>query len=105
MSRYVFAYHGGGMAATPEEQEASMAAWGRWFGEIGEALIDGGAPVAAAKTVTEGGTVVDGGGANPISGYSIVEASDLDAAVVIAKGCPLLSDGGSVEVAEAIDMG
>ena len=105
MSKFVFGYHGGGMADTPEEQEASMAAWGRWFGELGDALVDGGAPFGEKKTVGSGGSVTNGGGANPLTGYSIVEADDLDAAVTIAKGSPILGDGGSVEVAEAIDMG
>jgi hypothetical protein len=48
--------------------------------------------------------VTNGGGGNPLSGYSLIEADSLDAAVQFAKGCPVLADGGSVEVAEAIDM-
>jgi hypothetical protein len=34
----------------------------------------------------------------------LVEAKDYEDAVARAKGCPLLSAGGSVEVAEAMDM-
>lgn len=105
MAKYVFGYHGGGMATTPEEQEASMEAWGRWYGEIGAVLMDGGAPFGASRTVAADGSISEGGGANPLTGYTVVEASDLDAAAVLAKGCPILADGGTVEVAEAIDMG
>ena len=44
-------------------------------------------------------------GANTaITGYGLFEASDLDDALAKAKGCPILSAGGSIEVAEAIDM-
>jgi hypothetical protein len=47
---------------------------------------------------------VDNGGSNPTSGYGIFEASDLDDAVAKAKGCPILPAGGSIELAEVIDM-
>ena len=46
----------------------------------------------------------DNGGANPATGYSLIEASSLDDALAKAKGCPILAAEGSVEVAEAIDM-
>ena len=66
-------------------------------------MIDGGNPTGLAKTVTSG-AVKDGGGANPLTGYSLLTAADINAAVALAKGCPILDAGGSVEVAEAIDM-
>ncbi len=103
MPTYVLAYHGGGMAETPEAQEAEMAKWGAWFETLGPAVVDGGAPTSLAKTVSAGG-VADGGGANPISGYSLITADNLDAAVDAAQGCPILANGGSVEVAETVDM-
>ena len=45
-----------------------------------------------------------GGGANPVSGYSLLEAADIDAAVAISKGCPVLQGGASIEVAETFDV-
>ena len=48
--------------------------------------------------------LVAGGGANPASGYSLIEASSLADAHAKAKGCPLLKRGGTIEIAEAIDM-
>ena len=80
-----------------------MAAWGQWMGEISGSLVDGGNPVGPSKTVTPTG-VEDNGGSNPLSGYSLVNADTIDAAVEMAKGCPILDAGGSVEVAEAIEM-
>jgi hypothetical protein len=103
MPKYVLAYHGGAMAATPAEQEAAMAAWGAWFGSLGDAVVDMGNPTGAAKTVSASGAV-DGGGANRLTGYSLVNAADLEAAVNLVKGCPILTNGGSVEVAEALEM-
>lgn len=102
MAKYVLAYHGGKMPETPEEGAKVMEAWKSWFEGLGSAVIDGGNPCGMSKTVTSGG-VEDNGGANPISGYSLIEAANIDAAVEMAKGCPIL-DHGTVEVAEAMDM-
>lgn len=104
MAKYLFVYHGGKPPESPEEGEKVMAAWGAWLGGIGEDLVDGGNPVGQSSTVQADGSVVDNGGSNPASGYTLVEAASLDAALAVAKGCPILESGGSVEVAEAIDM-
>jgi hypothetical protein len=71
---------------------------------MGAAVIDGGNPVGESSTVNPDGSVSNNGGANPASGYSLIEAADLDDALAKAKGCPILVGGGSIEVAEAIDM-
>jgi len=34
----------------------------------------------------------------------LIEAGDLDDAIAKARGCPILAAGGSVELAEALDM-
>jgi len=74
------------------------------MGSMGSAVIDGGNPVGMASTVHSDGSVTDDGGANPASGYGLFEASDIDDALAKARGCPILAAGGSIEVAEAIDM-
>lgn len=105
MPKYVLAYHGGGsMPASESEQAAVMAEWGAWFGSLGDAVVDGGNPTGRTTTVASDGSTSDGGGANPLSGYSLINATDLDAAVSLAKGCPVLAAGGTIEVAEAIEM-
>ena len=81
-----------------------MAAWMSWFATLGAAVIDGGSPTWYARTVGAGGTVTNGGGANPVTGYSLINADNLDAAVDFAKGCPILTGGGTVEVAVAHEM-
>lgn len=104
MPKFVFAYHGGSKPDTPEEGEKAMAAWQSWLGDMGDKCVDMGAPVGMSRTVSNGG-VADNGGANPLSGYTIVEAADIGAACEMAKGCPILEDdGGSVEVAPIMEM-
>ena len=104
MAKYLFVYHGGKKPATDEEYKQVMDDWGNWFGSMGAAVIDGGNPVGQSTTVNADGSTTGNGGANPASGYSLVEASSDDDAVEKAKGCPILKSGGSVEVAEAFDM-
>jgi glycine/D-amino acid oxidase-like deaminating enzyme len=89
---------------SPEaERNAQMAKWGQWFGELGSAVVDGGAATGTAKTVGPGGSVSDGG-SRGLTGYSIVSADSLDSAVELANGCPVLEIGGAVDVYEAIAM-
>ena len=101
MTKYLFAFHTGPNPEAPEPEV--MAKWMTWFGQMGEAVVDGGAPVGQSSTVLSSGAS-EGGGANPVSGYTIVQADSLDAACEIAKGCPALASGGSVEVAECMEM-
>jgi len=104
MPQFMFAYHGGKAPDTPEEGAKIMAAWQAWMGGMGDALIQPGNPVGQSKTVSGGG-VSDDGGANPVSGFSVVSAADIDAACEMAKGCPMVASGnGSVEVAEIVEM-
>jgi hypothetical protein len=103
MAKYLLVYHGGGMPEGQEAQEKVMAAWGAWFQNLGPALADGGNPIGQTKTIGGGGAVSDGGGANPATGYSLIEANSLDAAVELAKGCPVLEGGATIEVAETFN--
>ncbi len=101
MANYLLAYKGGGMASSDKERAEQMAAWGKWFGGLGAAVVDGGNPCGTSKTVAKDGNVKDGG--SGITGYSVLKAESLEAAVKLAKGCPLLKAGGSVEVYETIN--
>ncbi len=103
MAKYLFVYHGGSQPETEAEQAEVMDAWGNWLGGMGAAVIDGGNPVGQSSTVQSDGSVKTGGD-NLASGYSLIEASGLDDALAKAKGCPVLTAGGTVEVAEAFDM-
>jgi hypothetical protein len=103
MAAYVLLYGGGSMPETEEEQAAVMKAWTDWFGQLGSALLDPGNPFTGqAKTISSDGSVSDGG--PPASGYSIVEADSLEAAVDIAKGCPVLLGGASITVYETFKV-
>jgi len=102
MSNFVFTYHGGSKPESAEAGAELMGRWRSWMEGVGEAMVNPGAPVGMSKTVSATG-ITDGGGSNPVSGYSVVSADSMDAAIEIAKGCPHL-DVGTIEVSEEIAM-
>ncbi len=103
MANFVLVYKGGGMPQTDAEREQVMAAWGQWFGGLGQALVDGGNPFGASASVASDGAVKDGA-SSALTGYSILKADDMPAATTMAKGCPVLSSGGSIEVYETFPV-
>jgi hypothetical protein len=102
MSKFVLMFHGG---ATPEEpSQESMDRWMAWFGELGDAVADMGAPFGPSATIASDGIPSDGCGPDPATGYTVIEAANLHDAVGMAKGCPGLNSGGSVKLYEAMQM-
>ena len=106
MPNFIYAYHGGKKPETPEEGAQEMAKWEAWFKDMGDAVVNPGNPVGMSKTVSAAG-VADDGGANPLSGFTIVQADTIDQAVEMAKGCPMLvgaDDDVAIRVYEAMPM-
>ena len=82
-----------------------MEEWGAWYGQMGEAIVDGGAPFAASKHLVSAGAVSDGPlGDTPATGYTVISADSLDAATAACENHPHLNHGGQVQVFETIDM-
>jgi hypothetical protein len=107
MADYLFVYrHGtdtyGKMA--PEEMQQHMQKWHAWMNEgfrkgwmlnAGDGLKKDGRVVNGKKVVTDGPFVE---AKEIVGGFSIIKADTLDAAAELAKGCPCLLTGGTVEV-------
>src|SRR5437879_3245492 len=104
MPNYLLTYHGGKMADSQEGVAKVMAAWEKWMKTIGPALIDGGNPVGKSSTIDSKGKDGAGAGPNPVSGYSVLKADSLEAAIKLAQGCPVLQSGASIEVCETFDV-
>ncbi len=98
MTNYVLVYHGGGMPESPEEGAKVMEAWTAWFAKLGDAVVDGGNPASHTRTIAADGSVRED--PSGPSGYSIIKADSLDQAVALAKGCPVLQGGASIQVVE-----
>jgi hypothetical protein len=102
MTNYILAYHGGKRPETPAEGTELMARWRAWMEGLGKSIVSPGNPVGQSTTVSASGITEDGG-ANPLSGYTIVQAGSLGAAQKMAAACPHL-DHGTIEVAELMEM-
>jgi hypothetical protein len=102
MSNFLLLYHGGSRSEDPAEQAKSMKAWTDWFAELGSALVDGGNPASQTRQIAADGAVTQVNGGAP-TGYSIIKAADIDSAVALAKGCPVLLGGASLQVVETLD--
>ena len=100
MNRYVLIYRG---AVQPNDGQQHMTDWIAWVKDLGEAMLDPGTPVHPSHTVTKAGSQTTGSD-NPICGISVIQADSLDAAIELTKPCPHITIGGSIEVAQAMDL-
>ena len=105
MTNFVLIYTGGTIPESEEEQQAVMAAWGAWYGAMGDAIVDGGNPFSQSKSVNSDGSVNDGPASNPpATGYTVISADSLDDAVAKVKDHPHAKHGGQVSVYETFTM-
>ena len=103
MPKFIMTYRGGSKPKTPEEGQAHMARWQAWLADLGEAAIEPGTRMGQSQIVTSDG--VSENVPNPMSGYSIIEATDMEAALKIAKACPFVEmDTAAMEVGEIMEM-
>ena len=103
MGTYLLTYTGGMQPETEEAGKAVMDAWTAWFGSLGGAVADPGNPMGPSATVASDGSSSPGG-ASGITGYSLLRADSLDAAIALAQSCPHLAAGGAVEVYETFEV-
>lgn len=103
MPNYILAYHGGKTPDSPEEGAEHMEKWEVWANGLGDSLINRGTPLGKSKTVSSSG-VIDGGGENPLMGYSVLRAESIDAAVKMVEDSPHINFGGTMVVAEMMEM-
>lgn len=95
---------------SPEQLQQLMKPWQDWMGSIaaqnklvnrGNRLEAEGAVIKPNKVVVNGPYVET---KEAIGGYTHIRAASLEEATEIAKGCPLLTVGGNVEVRPIIMM-
>ncbi len=103
MSQYMITYLGGNQPATPEEGKQHFARYKQWLSSLGDAAVSPANPLKDTCTVNADGSVTSGG-SSTMSGFTVVEADSMDAATKMAKSCPFLEIGGSLEVSELMKM-
>ena len=114
MSKFLFIYRDPvektGPELSPEEMQAHMKQWWDWLGsgqeagwvvEMGDPLTPDGRVIRADQSVTDGPYAES---KELVGGYSIIQAASFDEACEHAKGCPIYTTGGNVEVREIADI-
>jgi hypothetical protein len=114
MSQFLYLYRMTASArqqamGTPEQAQQSMQRWMSWLGQLEAAghLKDRGQPLEQTGKVVRGDSVTDGPfteSKDLIGGFTIVEARDIEQAVELSRGCPILPGGGAVEVRPVMKM-
>ena len=102
MSNYAITYFGEPSFDSPEQGGKYMEKWGGWISSLGDVFILPSTPLRVSKIVSATG-VTDGARSNRLTGFSIVKADSMDAAVEMAKSCPHLEHG-TIEVSEVMEM-
>ena len=103
MPQYIITYLGGDQPSSPEEGKQHFAKYKEWLSSLGDAAISPANPFKNTKTVNSDGTVTTGS-TTSMSGYTIIEADSMETALKIAKACPFLDVGGSLEVSLLIGL-
>ena len=103
MPQYVIVYLGGEQPSSPEEGKQHFAEYMEWLSSLGDSVVSPANPLKNTHVVSPDG-VVSAGSASAMSGYTIIESDSMEAALKIAKACPFLNVGGSLEVSELSEM-
>lgn len=97
MKKFVYLYSGGSAPSGEAEGKEVMAKWVAYFQMLGDAVVDSGNPFGEHNTAGSASV-------SNVNGYSVVKADNLADAVMMAEKCPIVADGGGVEVIETIAM-
>jgi hypothetical protein len=102
--KYMLVYTGGKMPESEADQKRELKDWESWYTKIGKAVVDQGNPFTPmAKNITPDGRISDGTMDCLASGYSLIQADSIDAAVALARSCPVLKDGAKITVYETFN--
>lgn len=106
MAKFMLLYRDPSEAAappSPEEMQAFLGLWGEWFQKFEGKILDGGDALLPTGRVIEGDQVHNGPYVEAkeiIGGYSVVEAPHYEAAIEIARECPIAKIGLRIEIRE-----
>lgn len=94
---------------SPEQMQASIKQWQDWIGGIAAQgkFIGTNRLGFEGKTLKPNNVITDGPYAEIkeiVGGYILVKANNIDEAMKLAEGCPILGIGGHIEVRNVITM-
>ncbi len=114
MANFLFVYRSAPFdmsQISPEQMQSSMKLWNDWIGEgfakgwlvdAGDALLPDGRVVDSSRVVSDGPFAE---AKEIVGGYGVIKANSFDEAVIYAKSCPNVIEGGSVEIRQMAGIG
>jgi hypothetical protein len=103
VAQFIITYLGGDHPSSPEEGKQHFAKYTQWLTSLGSSVVSPANPFKNTSTVNPDGTVTEGS-TTSMSGYTIIQVESMEAALDMAKACPFLDIGGSLEVSELVQM-
>ena len=101
MAKFLVTFHQGEMAQDPESVSRARHALVEWAAMTGPTLVDAGAPVRSTATLTRNG-VHDEDVGSRFLGWSVIDAADRNAAVLVLQDHPLLRLGAVLQISEPV---
>lgn len=109
MAEFLYLYRGSERVTagmSPQQMQDYLQRFAGWIGSLGERgrlsstscapLDPGGRTLRGPRAVVTEGPYAEA--KDLVGGFSVISAEDLDDAVVLARECPFLEVGGTVEV-------
>jgi hypothetical protein len=103
MKQFVLVYLGGNQPASETAASKHYKRYVEWLTALGDAVVVPTIPLKDTHTVSPDGMTKEGG-SSAMSGFTIIKAESLQAALSIARDCPFLEIGGSLEVSEMMQV-
>lgn len=102
MAQFGLLYVGEPQFSSPEEGQANAQRYFAWLDGLGDAVVNRGIPMGPPTRVDANG-VSSEPREDRLTGLTIVEAADMDAAIEIAKSCPYV-DVAALDVVQIFEM-
>ena len=105
MSEFAFLFRGRDHSGSPAQMQRTVEKWVAWIDGLrrsghlhdrGNPLDDRAHTISGVHRIVNDGPYVET--KDIVNGYMLIKAAGLDDAVELSKGCPILDDGGSIEV-------
>lgn len=112
MAKFMFIYRdeaGAQPAISPEEMQEFLKMWDTWMKQFGDRIVDSGDELLPTGRILMGnGDIANGPyveAKEMIGGYSVVQAEHYEAALEVARQCPIAKIGRTIEIRELAGHG
>ncbi|CAN5174865.1 hypothetical protein BH09PAT1_BH09PAT1_7330 [soil metagenome] len=96
MKKFILLYCG-----SVEPTKDTMEGWTKWFGVLGNRVVDSGNPFGEGKEYSKDGIKALPQGVDALSGYTLINAESMEEVENLVKECPIVT---SVRIYEALPM-